>query len=117
MRQNSMAANVVEPPARLTRARAAALHAPGLISQSKAPSKQNKKQVSHPNPKPNRVSTDENGINANEACVQRKRRAVFQDVTNVCCQKTYRSCYNASKIQVLMIIDILSSININSFLC
>ncbi|KAA8541846.1 hypothetical protein F0562_022998 [Nyssa sinensis] len=46
-----------------------------------------------------RAALDEMKNNASAtASVQNKRRAVLKDVTNVCCENSYRSCLNAAKI-------------------
>ncbi|KAG5229096.1 cyclin family protein [Salix suchowensis] len=78
--------------------RAAALRASGKMPPLKASSKQDQKRVLKANPK--RAALDENNTSgANNASNQRKRRAVLQDVTNVCCENSYTSCFSATKIQ------------------
>ncbi|KAJ6342632.1 hypothetical protein OIU78_010545 [Salix suchowensis] len=78
--------------------RAAALRASGKMPPLKASSKQEQKRILKANPK--RAALDENNTSgANNASNQRKRRAVLQDVTNVCCENSYTSCFSATKIQ------------------
>ncbi|KAF3450806.1 hypothetical protein FNV43_RR06895 [Rhamnella rubrinervis] len=96
-RENSMTANGRELPGRITRSRAAALSASGQLPPLKAPAQQNKKRASQTNSK--RSATDENNTSAENACVQSKRRVVLQDVTNVCCEHSYKNCFNGSKVQ------------------
>ncbi|VVA38127.1 PREDICTED: cyclin-A2-4 [Prunus dulcis] len=98
-RENMVTSNVRELPGRITRARAAALHPSGQMPPIKPPTQQSQKQAVRTNPK--RAATDENSTKAaGNACMQRKRRAVLQDVTNACCKPSYGSCFNATKIQV-----------------
>ncbi|MED6161091.1 hypothetical protein PIB30_057488 [Stylosanthes scabra] len=78
-----------ELPCRMTRARAAAFRALGQLPPLKEPA-QHRNQKPRANPK--RPVSD-------NACPQRKKRAVLQDVTNVFCDNTYRSCFNSTKIQ------------------
>ncbi|KAJ4832708.1 hypothetical protein Tsubulata_035192 [Turnera subulata] len=94
--ENVAPVNAGDLNGRITRARAAALRASGL---SKASVQQDRKQILPLNSK--RSALDENaaGVLGN-AGNQRKRRAVLQDVTNVCCENSYRRCFNASKVQV-----------------
>ena len=87
-----------ELTAPLTRARAAAFRASGQLPPLKALTQQNQKRTLRGNPKS--AALDENNNGPNNACLQRKRRAVLQDVTNVCCEGSYRNCLNAAKIQV-----------------
>lgn len=86
-----------ELTAPLTRARAAAFRASGQLPPLKALTQQNQKRTLRGNPKS--AASDENNNGPNNACLQRKRRAVLQDVTNVCCEGSYRNCLNAAKIQ------------------
>ncbi|XP_061981160.1 cyclin-A2-4-like [Populus nigra] len=78
--------------------RAAALRASGTMPPLKAPTKQDWKRNLRTNRK--RAALDENSTsrpdNADNQC---KRRAVLQDVTNVCCENSYTSCFSATKIQ------------------
>lgn len=98
-RENMVTSNVRELPGRITRARAASLHTSGQMPPIKPPTQQSQKQAVRTNPK--RAATDENSTKAaGNACMQRKRRAVLQDVTNACCKPSYGSCFNATKIQV-----------------
>lgn len=78
--------------------RAAALRASGKMPPLKASSKQDQKRILRANPK--RAALDENNTSGPaNAGNQRKRRAVLQDVTNVCCENSYTSCFSATKIQ------------------
>ncbi|XP_057969821.1 cyclin-A2-4 [Malania oleifera] len=91
-------ANVEEPTARITRARAAAFHAWGGKPTSKASTQQDQKPALQPNRK--RAALNENNSNAADtACLQLKRRAVLKNVTNVCCENSLRNCIDAAKIQ------------------
>lgn len=88
-----------EPTVPLTRARAAAFLASGKLPYLKAPIQQNQKRTLRGNPKG--ADLDENSNHAaTEACLQRKRRAVLQDVSNICRKDSFRSCLNVTKIQV-----------------
>ncbi|XP_027344845.1 cyclin-A2-4 [Abrus precatorius] len=79
-----------EPPGRLTRARAAAFRASGQLPPVKKSAQQNQNQLPRANSK--RAISD-------NICLQRKKRAVLQDVTNVCCENAYKGCFNSTKIQ------------------
>ncbi|XP_076937866.1 cyclin-A2-1-like [Bidens hawaiensis] len=75
-----------ESTVRVTRARAAASQ-----SSSSEPSKP------HKNAK--RFMQDENKISATATTgVQKKRRAVLKDVTNICCDNSYKNCIVPTKI-------------------
>jgi len=82
--------------------RAAALRASGTMPPLKPPTKQDWKRNLRTNRK--RAALDENSTsrpdNADNQC---KRRAVLQDVTNVCCENSYTSCFSATKIQVVVL--------------
>ncbi|KAK1579002.1 hypothetical protein Q3G72_034853 [Acer saccharum] len=97
--QSSITANVGDLNGRITRARAAALRSSGDMAPSKATTEQNKKRVLRGNPK--RAALDENTTTnvPDNQVLQRKRRAVLQDVTNVVCENSYMNCFNATKIQ------------------
>ena len=98
-KENVVSANVGELNGRITRARAAALRASGQLPLLNAPNQPDQKRVLQTNTK--RTALDENNTNApDNAGLQRKKRAVLQDVTNVCCNNSYRKCFNATKIQV-----------------
>lgn len=100
-KQDSVAATVGYT-GRMTRSRAANLKSSTCVASSSAPTEQNKKGFLQAKPK--RAALDENNINvADNPRRQPKRRAVLQDVTNVCCDNAYRSCFNATKIQVNML--------------
>ncbi|KAK6267978.1 hypothetical protein QUC31_012138 [Theobroma cacao] len=97
-KENVASANVGELNGRITRARAAALRASGQLLPLNAPNQPDQKRVLRANSK--RTALDENNTNAPyNAGLQRKKRAVLQDVTNVCCNNSYRKCFNATKIQ------------------
>lgn len=102
-KENVVTARVGDINGRITRARAAALRASVQLPPIKeASAKQDQKWGLRANKK--RASLDENNINVpDNPCLQRKRREVLQDVTNVCCGNSYRSCFNATKIQVQML--------------
>lgn len=95
MKKENMPANVGDLSGRVTRARAAILNA------SKK-SQQGPKPVLRANSK--RAAPDGNDTSTSDVTgIQPKRRAVLRDVTNVCCENSYRSCFNASGIQVDLI--------------
>ncbi|KAK2651406.1 hypothetical protein Ddye_011262 [Dipteronia dyeriana] len=98
-RQSSITANVGDLNGRITRARAAALRSSGDMAPSKATTEQNKKRVLRGNPKT--AALDENTTTnvPDNQVLQRKRRAVLQDVTNVLCENSYMNCFSATKIQ------------------
>ncbi|KAK7294147.1 hypothetical protein RJT34_17030 [Clitoria ternatea] len=89
-KENSITLNAGELPGRLTRARTAAFRASGQLSPLKESAQRNQEQLSRANSK--RAVPD-------NPCVQRKKRAVLQDVTNVFCANTYKGCFNSTKIQ------------------
>lgn len=96
-KENVVSANGGEFNGRLTRARAAALCASRQLPL-KAPTQPDQKRVLRANTK--RTASDGNNTNAAEnASHHCKKRAVLQDVTNVCCNNSYRMCINATKIQ------------------
>ncbi|XP_012484923.1 cyclin-A2-4 [Gossypium raimondii] len=92
-KENGVSANVGALNGRITRARAATLRASGQLLPLNAPKQPDQKRVSRANTK--RSALDEN----HNAGLQHKKRAVLQDVTNVCCNNSYKSCINATKIQ------------------
>ncbi|XP_044495929.1 cyclin-A2-4 [Mangifera indica] len=97
-KQNSTTSNVGDFAGRITRARAAALCSAGQMPPSKAPTEENKKRALRGNPI--RAALDENNTNVpDNPDHQHKRRAVLQDFTNVCCESSYKRCFNATKIQ------------------
>lgn len=90
-KENSVTLKAGELPGRLTRARAAAaLRASGQLPPLKERAQQNQNQLSRVNSK--RAVSD-------NTCVQRKRKAVLQEVTNVCRENAYKGCFNSTKIQ------------------
>lgn len=99
-KQSSIAANVGDSTGIMTRSRAATLasQSSGFVASYRAPSVQTRKRVLRENPK--KAASDENNIIVTDnPCRQHKRRAVLQDVTNVCCENSYRSFFHAAKIQ------------------
>ncbi|GAV60974.1 Cyclin_N domain-containing protein/Cyclin_C domain-containing protein [Cephalotus follicularis] len=98
-KENIVASYVGDGNGRITRARAAALCSTGQLSPIKeAPMEQDPKWGLRANKK--RAPLGDNNSNVpDKLCVHRKRRAVLQDVTNVCCGNSYRSCFNATKFQ------------------
>ncbi|PPS12499.1 hypothetical protein GOBAR_AA08133 [Gossypium barbadense] len=92
-KENGVSANVGALNGRITRARAATLRASGQLPSLNAPKQPDQKRVSRANTK--RSALDEN----HNAGLQHKKRAVLQDATNVCCNNSYKSCINATKIQ------------------
>ncbi|KAL5975196.1 hypothetical protein ACLOJK_031875 [Asimina triloba] len=85
-------------PARITRARAAAIHSMGGLPPLKPSVKQAQKQLQHGNSK--RAALGGNTDTASVAVpAQNKKRAVLKDVTNVCCDNSYGNCINAAKVQ------------------
>lgn len=92
-KEKSVTLKAGEVNGRLTRARAAAFRASGQLPPLKGVAQESQKQPQVANPK--RAVSD-------NTCLPRKKRAVLQDVTNISCENTYRSCSNATKIQVAM---------------
>ena len=91
--------NSMEPTARVTRSRAAAIRSSGTILGSKVSKKQDQKQVLPKNYK--RAASDQRNTIAPETTSgQKKRRGVLKDVTNVCCNNSYTNCLHAAKISV-----------------
>lgn len=84
---------------RMTRARAAILNSSNKTLSSGATTQQGSKRVLRANLK--RAGPDENSTSTSDVTgIQPKRRAVLRDVTNVCCENSYRSCFNANRVQV-----------------
>lgn len=99
VKENMLSSILEEPTIRMTRSRAAASRASGVMLPPKVPTKQETKKITRGNSK--RAAPDENNQNAPvNSSFQNKRRAVLKDVTNVLCDTSYRNCINASKIQV-----------------
>ncbi|KDP37173.1 hypothetical protein JCGZ_06229 [Jatropha curcas] len=97
-KENMLPANDGEPDRRITRARAASMHSSSTPPPLKANTQQGRKRILRPNSK--RTALDEKNTSApDNAGIQPKRRAVLQDVTNICCENSYRSCVNATRIQ------------------
>ena len=76
------------------------MRASGTMPPLKTSTKQDRKKNLRTNLK--RAALDENSTSRPDN--QWKRRAVLRDVTNVCCENSYMSCFSATKIQV----DVLS---------
>ncbi|KAG5000812.1 hypothetical protein AAZX31_08G205100 [Glycine max] len=90
-KENSVTLKAGELPGRLTRARAAAaLRASGQLPPLKERAQQNQNLLSKVNSK---------GAVSDNTCLQRKRKAVLQEVTNVCRENAYKGCFNSTKIQ------------------
>ncbi|KAK8664218.1 hypothetical protein V6N13_084016 [Hibiscus sabdariffa] len=99
-KENVASANVGEFSGRFTRARAAALRSSREFPSLKPPTQLDQKRVLRANPK--RTALDEDNTNAAEnAGHHSKKRAVLQDITNVCCNNSDRNrkCFNATEIQ------------------
>ncbi|KAJ4952994.1 hypothetical protein NE237_029826 [Protea cynaroides] len=97
-KQNTAVIGIREPIARITRARAATYQETGGRLPLQPLVKQDHKRVLRANSK--RAASDENSSSAPVAAgLQHKRRAVLEDVTNLCCQNLYTNCMNASKLQ------------------
>lgn len=88
----------------ITRARASALRASGQKVPLKALSQQAPKMRRNTG----KAALDESKANAkSNPCLQQKKRAVLQDVTNVLCETSYKNCFNAAKIEVHFLSRIL----------
>ncbi|KAK1394668.1 Cyclin-A2-4 like [Heracleum sosnowskyi] len=88
-KENIMATNSEQPNVRITRARAKSLGTSGGLPPLKPPMIKDLKKVSQPDSK--RAVTDGNNASVGDtdtACLQHKKRAVLQDVTNVCRKKS-----------------------------
>lgn len=90
-KEKSFSSKAGQLPSRLTRARAASFRAAEQLPPLKRVARGKQKQYQENNPK----TTISDNIS-----LPSKKRAVLQDVINVCCENTYRSCFNATKIQV-----------------
>ncbi|KAF9612821.1 hypothetical protein IFM89_004231 [Coptis chinensis] len=83
----------VEPPTRITRARAAASNASMGVLPPKPPTKTLRATSK-------RLASDENSASSSvTAGIHCKRRAVLKDVTNICCENLYKGCISAAKVQ------------------
>lgn len=97
-KENVLPTNVGDISGRITRSRAAALCASGRMPSLRASAQLGQKHISRAKSK--RAALDENNtIAPDNAGNKPKKRAVLQDVTNVCCENSYRSCFNATRIQ------------------
>lgn len=99
-KENTNGATFKEPSVRVTRARARSLGTSGnSLPPIKPPCKQNQKFVARANCK--RSASDGNKVSTfTTAGFQHKRRAVLNDVTNVCCGNSNVDSINSSRIQV-----------------
>ncbi|MQL85583.1 hypothetical protein Taro_018103, partial [Colocasia esculenta] len=100
MRKEDTASRYGELPSRITRSRAVSCHAASSAQTLKPFNvKPESKRATRANTK--RAAFDENNQSASLTVgVQVKKRAVLRDVTNLCCENSYRSCLNAAKIQI-----------------
>lgn len=90
------------PVLRITRARAKSLGQSAGLPPLYPSTKQDDKRVLRPNFK--RAAQDENKPPAvTAACHHHKKRAVLEDVTNIC-KKSYIKCTTAPKVQVILVI-------------
>ncbi|WCJ40653.1 Cyclin A2 4 [Euphorbia peplus] len=96
-KENLLPANVANPNARLTRSQAAALNASNKMLSLGATTQQGQERILQANSK--RAAPDESTSTSDVAGIPPKRRAVLRDVTNVCCENSYKSIFNASRIQ------------------
>ncbi|XP_022154959.1 cyclin-A2-4-like isoform X2 [Momordica charantia] len=95
--ENHTRANIGEFPGRITRARAAAFSASAQLPP-KVPARQPEKRIARTNLK--RAASDENSCHSTAKSSRPcKRRAVLQDVSNICCESSYSKCFDAAKIQ------------------
>ncbi|KAK9682581.1 hypothetical protein RND81_10G083400 [Saponaria officinalis] len=94
-KENTATVKAVEPPVRLTRARAKALGTTGGHAQ-KPPRPESSRFLGA---KSKRVASDEQQQTAPPASLQKKRRTTLSDVTNVLCKQPYSTCFTAGKFQ------------------
>lgn len=102
-KENIMATNSEQSNVRITRARAKSLGTLGGLPPLKPLVEKDQKKVAQLVSK--RAVTDGNKATVGDtACTQRRKRAVLQDVTNVCCKK---SNIKGSRVQVIISLDII----------
>ncbi|XP_019436396.1 PREDICTED: cyclin-A2-4-like isoform X4 [Lupinus angustifolius] len=89
-KEKSVTLTALELPGRLTRSQAASCSESRQFPPLKVVTQQNQKQSKGANPK--RPVSDNTRLG-------RKRRSVLRDVTNISCENTYSSSFNATKIQ------------------
>ncbi|KAE9588037.1 putative cyclin [Lupinus albus] len=89
-KEKSVTLTALELPGRLTRSQAASFSESRQLPPLKGVTQRNQKQSKGVNPK--RPVSDNTRLG-------RKRKGVLQDVTNISCENTYSSCFNATKIQ------------------
>lgn len=82
-----MATNSEQPNVRITRARAKSLGISGGLPPLKPPMIKDLKKVA-PSDSKRAVTDGNNAAVGDAACLQPKKRAVLQDVTNVCRKKS-----------------------------
>ncbi|XP_024970951.1 cyclin-A2-1 [Cynara cardunculus var. scolymus] len=86
---------VGESSFRVTRARAAVYQS---LVGSEVQKEQGQGGVLRKNPKRGVQDEKKNNANTTKAGGQNKRRAVLKDVTNICCDNSYKNCITAAKI-------------------
>ncbi|PKU79538.1 cyclin-A2-1 [Dendrobium catenatum] len=83
----------------VTRAKAGTLASHGRISLPRPPPKPDKKQRLIGRRK--RVKSDENDCAVPSVAVsQNNKREVLKDISDLCCENSYRNCLNAAKMQI-----------------
>ncbi|KAK3020550.1 hypothetical protein RJ639_047462, partial [Escallonia herrerae] len=96
-KENLVSAPVRGPTVRVTRAQAAASLSSGAMISSEVSKLQDQKRALRKNYK--RSATEEKTTSAPiNMPVAHKRRAVLKDVTNICCDKSYKNCLNVAKL-------------------
>ncbi|KAL9233909.1 hypothetical protein vseg_008843 [Gypsophila vaccaria] len=94
-KENTTTVKAVEPPLRITRARAKALGTTGGNVQK--PPRLESNRLHRANLK--RPASDEENQTAPPASLQKKRRTILADVSNVLCEQPYTSCFTAEKFE------------------
>lgn len=94
-KENMVISNAENCTVRVTRARAAEIHASGMTSTTASMKDDQKRNLRS---KTKRPAPDENNNDA--PAPQRKRRAVLKDVTNGFCESSLRNCFNGAKSQI-----------------
>ncbi|CAL0308770.1 unnamed protein product [Lupinus luteus] len=88
-KENSVVLKAGEFPGRMTRAQVASSRVSRQLAPLKEPSRRNQNQPLCADPK--RAVSD-----TGSTCLQHKKRVVLQDVTDVCCQNSYKSCFDST---------------------
>ncbi|CAL0335288.1 unnamed protein product [Lupinus luteus] len=91
-KESSAVLKAGEFPTRFTRSQVASSLLSKQLPPLKEPAERNQNQPLRANPK--RAVSD-----TNSKYLQHKKRTVLQDVTNVCCESSYKSCFNSTIIQ------------------